>query len=77
MRMYRAYCSACDRPVRVIPITEFPPEVRPEHATETSVVCLDYGEECTGALCPLFEVPTSEMRELLERTQRESDLPTG
>ncbi|HKK08030.1 MAG TPA: hypothetical protein VKA44_04030 [Gemmatimonadota bacterium] len=69
MRMYRAYCSACDRPVRVIPLSEFPEDVRPEHVSESSVVCLDYGEECTGALCPLFEVPTSEMRELYERAR--------
>lgn len=73
MRMYRAYCSACDRPVRVIPITEFPRDVRPEHASESAVVCLDYGEECTGALCPLFEVPTSEMRELFERARSGED----
>jgi len=73
MRMYRAYCSACDRPVRVIPISEFPSEVRPEHASESSVVCLDYGDECTGALCPLFEVPTSEMRELYEEARKAQD----
>lgn len=69
MRMYRAYCAACDRPVRVIPITEFPAEYRPEEASDKSVVCLDYGESCTGALCPLFEVPTEEMRELYQRTR--------
>jgi hypothetical protein len=66
--MHRAYCSACDRPVRVVPITEFPPEQRPEGVDDSAVVCLDYGESCTGALCPLFELPTEEMRTLVRRT---------
>jgi hypothetical protein len=73
MRMYRAYCSACDRPVRVIPISEFPEDARPENVSETAVVCLDYGEECTGSLCPLFETPTSEMRQLVEQMQGSTD----
>jgi hypothetical protein len=25
-----------------------------------------YGESCTGALCPLCDVPTEQMREALE-----------
>ena len=69
MRMYHAYCSACDQTVGVVPISEFPEEVRPEGTSETALVCLAYGESCTGALCPLFELPTDRMRELYERTR--------
>ena len=69
MRMHRAYCSACDRPVRVVPVTEFPLEQRPEGVDDSAVVCLDYGKQCTGALCPLFELPTEEMRALVRRTR--------
>lgn len=67
MRMYRAYCSACDARVRVIPLTEFPEEHWPEDADPESVVCLDKDESCTGVLCPLFEAPTDEMRELVRK----------
>ena len=69
MRTYHAYCSACDQTVEVAPITEFPEEVRPEGTSDSALVCLAYGDWCTGALCPLFELPTERMRELYERTR--------
>jgi hypothetical protein len=60
-----AYCSACDRQVRVV--------LQPGHQGEaggpvldaSSVVCLEHGESCTGEFCPLFGVPTAQMRENL------------
>lgn len=70
MRTYEAYCSACDHPVTVVPLSEFPEAEWPEGASEHSVVCMDYGESCTGELCPLFEIPTTTMRELYRRATR-------
>jgi hypothetical protein len=34
------------------------------------VVCLAYGEHCTGSMCPLFDIPTEEMKESFERQKR-------
>lgn len=56
MKSHTAYCSACDRPVKVLVRDGF------EADDPESLVCLDYGEKCTGALCPLFTVPTEVMR---------------
>lgn len=79
MRTYQAYCSACDHPVTVVPLREFPEAEWPEGADENGVVCVDMGESCTGELCPLFEVPTETMRELyrkaMEAEAAERDRP--
>lgn len=66
MEVRTAYCSACDREVRVVlqPGQE-PIVVRDEDASE--LVCLEYGETCTGDMCPLFQVPTGQMRDNLAR----------
>ena len=56
MDVKTAYCSACDRNVRVVldsgggtrPVTGDDPH---------DLVCLEYQESCTGDLCPLFKVP--------------------
>jgi len=66
MDTHMAYCSACDREVAVA----FAPgrEPKPGGTVDPStVICLDYGEQCTGSMCPLFAVPTDEMRGKLER----------
>jgi hypothetical protein len=72
MEVRTAYCSACDRNVRVM--------VKPEALEEGSdghdpsdLVCLEYGESCTGDMCPLFDVPTEQMKENLERMLEEKD----
>lgn len=66
-----AYCSGCDRQVRVIVNPKVLKEGRTP--TEEDLVCLEHGETCTGNLCPLFNVPSVEMKErfgsLLEGTQ--------
>ena len=61
-----AYCSACDRQVQVV--------VRPGARVDTEtgarsdeVLCLAFGESCTGALCPLSDLPTEQMRETFDR----------
>ncbi|HUG39653.1 MAG TPA: hypothetical protein VMM12_04175 [Longimicrobiales bacterium] len=68
METHLAYCSACDREVEVTlkpgytaePGTPIPPE---------AMICLAYGDACTGALCPLFGVPSEQMKADLDRSQ--------
>jgi hypothetical protein len=48
MEAHKAYCSACDRQVDVV----VRPGGDPDNAED--LVCLAYGETCTGSLCPLF-----------------------
>lgn len=67
MEIYTAFCSACDREVRVT--------VDADRAAEAdvrdveSVVCLEHGESCTGDMCPVFGVPSDELRKNLERLE--------
>jgi hypothetical protein len=57
MEIRQAYCSATDRNIRVLlkPGAELgdPPGVGDCGA----LMCLEYGVTCTGAFCPLFDVP--------------------
>jgi len=66
-RTYLAYCAGRDQKVQVIRRSELPPEFggMPSVAGDSDVICLDYGNKCTGAICPLFDVPTGEMRRRL------------
>lgn len=76
IKPYGAYCSARDQPILVVRKTEVlgPPASRresPDPSTgepsdPSDVVCLSYGSKCTGAICPVFEVPTGEMAERLK-----------
>jgi hypothetical protein len=66
MDRHWAYCSACDRQVEVVV------RPRPEGDPATGgdgeeVVCLEVGHTCTGALCPITDMPPDEMREALRR----------
>jgi hypothetical protein len=66
MDRHRAYCSACDRQVEVI--VKPGARVNPETGErEAEIVCLEYGASCTGAMCPLCEVPTEEMKRSFEK----------
>ncbi len=55
-----AYCSVCDREVRVR--VRAPPDVEerdiPSSKDLDSIVCLDVGDDCTGAFCPFGEQPS-------------------
>lgn len=70
--VHLAYCAGCDRQVRVA----VDPEVLEagREPTPADLICLEHGRACTGELCPIFNVPSDEMRQryasLLERRQR-------
>lgn len=46
-----AYCSACDQNVPVALKEGGSPD------DPSDLICLAYGETCTGRLCPLFGTP--------------------
>jgi hypothetical protein len=56
MQVQTAYCSACDHDVRIA-VTDVPVHGGQANLPdEPQIVCLDFGERCTGALCPMFGV---------------------
>lgn len=63
MKIQKAYCSACDRQVEVVVRDDLPEGTLPSARDPASCVCMEYGETCTGSLCPLFDVPTDQMEE--------------
>jgi hypothetical protein len=71
-----AYCSGCDRKVRVVVNPRVLKEGR--EPTENDLICLEHGDSCTGDLCPLFDVPSAEMKErygeLLEEAKAELEV---
>jgi hypothetical protein len=62
-----AYCSACDQDVRVV-ITDAPVHSDQAPLAGAEVVCLDFGERCTGAMCPMFGLPRILMAVRLARS---------
>jgi hypothetical protein len=69
MKLHMAYCSACDRQVRVtLRAGANDDDPQPE-----DLICMDHGEICTGNLCPLFLVAPPEMKERLEELQKEEE----
>lgn len=73
MEKHWAYCSACDRQVEVT----VDPTERVDPVTGDAVeslVCLEVGHTCTGALCPITDATPEEMRQALVRLRAvESD----
>jgi hypothetical protein len=64
----KAYCSACDKQVQV---TWTPAPMHGGQATlpdGPELVCLDFGEHCTGELCPAFGLPRVLMGVRLARS---------
>jgi DNA-directed RNA polymerase subunit RPC12/RpoP len=62
-----AYCSACDQDVRVA-ITDPPVHADQAPIGGAEVVCLDFGERCTGSMCPMFGLPRMLMGVRLARS---------
>ena len=76
MDKHWAYCSACDRQVEVV----VRPGERVDPATgevSDQIVCLEVGHSCTGALCPVTDIPPDEMREALRRAKPEQTSKTA
>ncbi len=65
MDRHWAYCSACDRQVEVVV------------KSDDELVCLEVGHTCTGALCPITDVPPDKMRETLDELRRSETPDAG
>ena len=59
LEVHLAYCSGCDRQVKVAVNPKVVAEGRAPTAND--LICLEHGEACTGSLCPIFGVPSKEM----------------
>ena len=66
MKNQTAYCSACDKDVHIV-ITDEPSHDGHANLHDAEVVCLEIGETCTGALCPIGATPPSVMAARLVR----------
>ena len=64
MDIRMAFCATCDRSVRVRVKKEPGPG---DALSPDDVVCLDHGEICSaGTVCPIFDVPSEQMKRNLE-----------
>jgi hypothetical protein len=73
MDTHTAYCSACDQQVRIAltPVPLHGGQATLPDAPE--VVCLDFGERCTGKFCPMFGLPRVMMGVRLARSELRTD----
>lgn len=73
LEVHLAYCSGCDRQVKVAVNPKVVEEGRAPTASD--LICLEHGEACTGSLCPIFGVPSKEMEarygDLLAQARKE------
>ena len=74
METRMAYCATCDRPVRVL-VKDGAPAWPNQHDLDSSdIVCLEHGEACSaGTICPIFDVPSEEMKEKLDAYRRAAE----
>ncbi len=70
METRMAYCATCDRPVRVLVKKEASDWPSPKDPNPDDIVCLEHGETCTGGMCPIFSVPSEEMKAKLDEYRR-------
>ncbi len=68
MAVRMVYCSACDRNVALMVESEAELPKR----SNTDCVCLDYGEKCTGEMCPILAIPSEQVRANLARLRGQS-----
>jgi hypothetical protein len=66
MDIRKAYCATCDRSVRVLVKKEAAAWPSPQEPDMEDIVCLEYEETCTGGMCPIFGVPSDEMKKKLD-----------
>jgi len=60
MKVQSAYCSACDRDVRIVMPVE-PVFDGQANLRDAEIVCLEIGHQCTGAMCPIGAQPPAVM----------------
>jgi hypothetical protein len=60
MKSHRLFCNACEREVNLV-ITDAPEHEGHATLLDSEVVCLEVGDKCTGALCPLGAVGPDAM----------------
>jgi hypothetical protein len=68
MKRRTIYCSACDREVQLVLA-----EGRDGSAGDPELqgaVCLDIGESCTGAMCPVCAVSPEKLRQQLAQLRK-------
>jgi len=73
MKAINAYCSACDQEVRLV-LTDEPIADDPSPIHDREVVCLEIGEHCSGALCPVAAVPAVVMAARLVRNGLQTEM---
>ena len=73
MKTIDAYCSACDHNVRLV-LTDEPVQDDPSPIHDREVVCLEIGEHCSGALCPVGAVPPIVMAARLVRNGLQTEM---
>ena len=66
MEQQVAYCSACDKDVRVV-VTDQPSHDGHANLHDAEVVCLEIGDACTGGLCPIGATSPTVMAARLVR----------
>lgn len=70
-----AYCSACDRDVRVV----FPEGTDfvdgQANIPDPEIICLEIGHRCTGAMCPVAAQPPAVMAVRLIRSGLDAAVP--
>jgi hypothetical protein len=75
MKSQIAFCSACDRDVRIV-ITQQPSQDGHANLHDSEAVCLEIGETCTGALCPVGAAPPSVMQPVVDAECRICEMVT-
>ena len=75
MKTQQAFCSACDREV----LLAFPEQSDyvdgQANIPDPQLVCLEIGDRCTGAMCPVAAQPSAVMAGRLVRSGLEAAMP--
>jgi len=66
MKVQNAYCSACDRDVKIV-VTDEPSQDGQATLHDSEIVCLEIGAQCTGGLCPVGATSPAVMAARLVR----------
>ena len=66
MQTHTAYCSACDRDVRIV-VTDEPSQDGHANLHDSEIVCLEIGHQCTGGMCPIGATSSTVMAARLVR----------